>query len=297
MVPIYYRCRVLRRGIVDTYRAFGFWDLFGGAIILAVGWPAQYFIVNRFPDAKMWLGDPASQWWNGLLYAVGAIGAIALIVCAFNVFMAPSRMDAEKEKQIAELKMQLAEDVDRPSLVVAFDKKDESCFQESDIAVMARVRISLSPDTGGTKHLKVILKHIQPTKNKRAMKKSLAVFQGACLMEKHDDCEPVKRDFSLNPGESLYFDVIKQITDPNHQHWAAGKLFLCHAIGVRLKESSDTQRSVLGNNRYVRHPKDEIPHVGYNLTIKVTAERGTPRTANLRLGRTSKGGISLRLIS
>jgi hypothetical protein len=303
MVPLRYRCRVLCRGIQDTYRGFGFWNLFGPIIILSFGWPIQLGIVKWKPEAKTWIGDPTTQWWNGLMYAGCAVGVIWFVVAAFNIFMAPSRMDAEKDSAIAErdnsiadLKTQFIAVEERPSLTISFDPNDGPCLQESEIATMLRVRISLNPETAGTKHLKVVMKRIEAIKSKRKMQKKLAVFQGAPLMEKHDDCEPVKRDFSLSPGDSLYFDVIKEITDAGEQDWAAGKIFLCHAIGARALKPTDTERSILGNGQYVRHPKDELPLIGYTIEIKATAERVDPCIATFRVGRNRKGRTTFRMI-
>jgi hypothetical protein len=173
----------------------------------------------------------------------------------------------------------------RPSLSIKFDRLDESCLQKTDVATMVRVRVSLTPNSEGTKNVKVLLAKIEPLEvaNKSVMATRLAELQGAPLMAKHDDCEPVKHEFSINPGENLYFKVAKQITDPAHQSWASDKFFICHALRVRPRMASDTERNITGKGKYVRSPDDSVPIMAYDLTITATGENVSPCIATFRL--------------
>jgi hypothetical protein len=309
MVPIYYRGRVLRRGLVDTYRAFGWWTLIGAILCFFVGWALHYWIDKSFPWTRERLGDPMAQWWIGIIYIVAPMGAIALAMAAFNIFMAPSRIDAEKkreigekqwaieerDKTIADLKADAIKVENRPSLVIDFDKKDEICVQDTEnVALMLRIRVSLSPSTAETKKIEVTFR-IEATKNKRAMKKKLKELQGGHLMGKHDQSMPAKHEFPIYPQQNIYFKVAKQITDPA-QPWASDLFFICHAIAVRERTPEDKEVNVTGKRKLIRDPDDRVPRMPYILTITAIGEHVNSCVGKFRLAPDRKGRMTLRLI-
>ena len=80
VAPFAYRGRVLCRGLVDTYRAFGWWTLVGAILCFVVGWVGHYWIDRLFPQTRKTLGDPMAQWWVGVIYVVAPMGAISLVI-------------------------------------------------------------------------------------------------------------------------------------------------------------------------------------------------------------------------
>jgi hypothetical protein len=154
---------VIRRASIDTYLAFGFWNLAGPAILGGIGWGAHVLIVRFHPSFKQLAGDPMAQGWSVILYVLAPMGTVSFCLWLIRLSLAgplihrEQRIEIQKQRSLTESAT-----------------NENSVLRDSHFAKLAQVRQEL--ESGFANERGTLNTRLQEIADKRTLGKELSEF-------------------------------------------------------------------------------------------------------------------------
>lgn len=274
---------ILRRGLTDTLRVFGWWTLLGVPLCYGIGLLVHLGALHWFPESKRLLGEPMAAWWINAVYLLVPLAAVALIVALFNVLLAPSRIWREQRIRISEL-----EAVKTP-LQIVYDDSSHKFAARNGQSCMFRVAVV---NTGSTTTKNVTLRITGFQGRTKRLTNEVRQFIRLPLAISEDPTGPT-RAFRAEPRtsallhqeDSVIFDFVRLCKVPkgescNYSIWH-GQCF------TDRKHTSDGREIA----RVESQPQQSFPSGKYEVTLSAAGDDLPPVTAKFEFWTTSRAII------